>query len=512
MVMEFVPGTDLRDVLILRQSLEVGQALEIAASVCDALATAHRAGLIHRDIKPENILIGRDGDVKVADFGIAVVADAEVTSPGSTIPGTLRYLSPEQLNGAAPGPASDVWAAGAVLFECLTGEPIRTSLSFDRLSSSEDPRAPSELVDDLPPDVDDIVLRACDPDPRLRFNDAAEMSQRIRFVPAEPSEPLETLLTDVTGEVSLIDASPTEYLSRRERRRRGRFRIAALAATAIAVGLLFFSVWQSLIGSNEVEVPKLETASLTAAKRIAEDQGLSVEVVGRMRQAGTEPGEILAQVPASGHIEEGSVVSVTVSEGPPLAKVPDIVGLHLERARKRLRDHHLKTGDLEFIFSVKPEGTIVRQDPVDGKRERGTAIDLVLSRGPRSIAIPNVDGMSLTKAKSELKAAGFVPVPTDVYSDSVKPGDVIGTDPPGGTSVPEGSEIAVQVSAGPRFDKVKVPDVRGMSVSQAQSRLQSVGLKSEVRKTCPGGMTVAETDPLPGTVVREQSVVVLFVC
>jgi serine/threonine protein kinase len=121
MVMEFVPGTDLRDVLILRQSLEVGQALEILASVCDALATAHRAGLIHRDIKPENILIGREGDVKVADFGIAVVADAEVTSPGSTIPGTLRYLSPEQLNGGVPGPASDLWAAGAVLFECLKG-------------------------------------------------------------------------------------------------------------------------------------------------------------------------------------------------------------------------------------------------------------------------------------------------------------------------------------------------------------------------------------------------------
>jgi eukaryotic-like serine/threonine-protein kinase len=514
MVMEFVPGTDLRDVLILRQSLEVGQALEVAASVCDALATAHRAGLIHRDVKPENILIGRDGDVKVADFGIAVVADAEVTSPGSTIPGTLRYLSPEQLNGEAAGPASDVWAAGAVLFECLTGEPYRNNLSFDQLASaaSQEPRVPSELVADLPREIDDIVLRACDPDPDARFDDVAEMGQRIRFVPAEPSEPLESLLTDVTGEVSLADGSPTRYMSGRERRRRGRIRAAALAGVAIAVGALIFSVGQSLFGSNEVKVPKFATTSLTAAKRSAEEQGLVIEVVGRMRRAGTERGEILTQVPATGFVEDGSVVSVTVSEGLPLSRVPRVVGLHLQRARERLNERKLKAGDLDFVYSAKPEGTIVGQEPVDGKLEWRSAVDLVLSRGPRSIPLPTVEGMSLEKAKDVLKEAGFVPVPTEVYSDTVKPGRVVGTDPPGGTSTPEGSEIEVQVSAGPRYDDVKVPEVRGMTVPQARSRLAAIGLRVEVKESCPDGTTVAETDPIPGTVVRENSVVALFVC
>jgi serine/threonine-protein kinase len=514
MVMEFVPGTDLRDVLILRQSLEVGQALEVAASVCDALATAHRAGLIHRDIKPENILIGRDGDVKVADFGIAVVADAEVTSPGSTIPGTLRYLSPEQLNGDPPGPASDVWAAGAVLFECLTGEPYRSNVSYDQLASasSQEVRVPSELVADLPPEVDDIVLRACDPDPDMRFDDVAEMGQQIRFVPAEPSEPLESLLTDVTGEVSLVDASPTRYLSRRERRRRGRFRIAALAATAVALGALFLSVSDSLFGGDEVKVPNLMHASLRRAEGIAQDRGVKVDVVDRVRRAGTRQGEILFQDPHSGLVPEGSTLKLTISAGLPRSDVPQLVGLHLRHARTRLFANELEPGSLDFVFSTRPKGTIVRQDPQSGKREWGRAVALVVSRGPRSIAIPDVSGLTVAKARSDLRAAGFIPRPTDVYSNSVQPGRVVGTDPPGGTSAPEGSEIAVQVSVGPRFDEVKVPEVRGMTVSQARSRLSAVGLRVQVRESCAGGRTVAETDPIPGTVVRENSVVALFVC
>src|SRR5918992_713882 len=133
MVMEYVAGTDLRDVLVTKGSLEPVQAAEVVASICDALAAAHACGLVHRDVKPENVLIARNGDVKVADFGIAIVVDADRTSPGGTVPGTLRYLAPEQAQGLAATPWSDIWAAGAVLAELVTGRPPQQGAGADFL-------------------------------------------------------------------------------------------------------------------------------------------------------------------------------------------------------------------------------------------------------------------------------------------------------------------------------------------------------------------------------------------
>src|SRR5918998_6066561 len=182
MVMEFVAGTDLRDLLVSRGSLAPAQAAEIMACVCDALAAAHAAGVVHRDVKPENVLIDRAGRVKVADFGIAVVADADRTMPGGGIPGTLRYLSPEQATGHEASPASDIWAAGAVLSELLTGRPPQQGSGADllRRRAVEPPVAPSTFDQTLPQALDDIVLRACALEPEDRFGDATEMAAALR--------------------------------------------------------------------------------------------------------------------------------------------------------------------------------------------------------------------------------------------------------------------------------------------------------------------------------------------
>ena len=216
MVMEYVSGSDLRDLLVRRAEIEQGVVLEIMAEVCDALEAAHSVGLVHRDIKPENILIARDGKVKVADFGIAIVADANRAS-SRTILGTLRYLSPEQAQGKEATRHSDIWAAGAVLSELLTGHapPHGSGAEALQLRARQTPTRPSDLDPTIPPEIDDIVMRACALEPEDRFANAEEMGDAIRAVNVEAwgrkAPVVGAMFEEVTGEVRGVDMEPTSY-------------------------------------------------------------------------------------------------------------------------------------------------------------------------------------------------------------------------------------------------------------------------------------------------------------
>jgi eukaryotic-like serine/threonine-protein kinase len=224
MVMEYVSGIDLRDLLVTCGSLAPAQAIEIVSCVCDALTSAHARGLVHRDIKPENILVARNGDVKVADFGIAVIAGNDLSNPSGAIPGTLRYLSPEQAAGHPATEASDLWGAGAVLYETLTGVPplMGAGPELLRRRATEPPRLPSEQDSRIPAELDDVVARACAIHPEDRFGSASEMSEALRSArrAVDDAPPVGSLLDDATGEVLLPDIDPTSFLTgpRRERR------------------------------------------------------------------------------------------------------------------------------------------------------------------------------------------------------------------------------------------------------------------------------------------------------
>ncbi len=513
MVMEYVAGTDLREVMTLRGAMDPSAAVDVLVAVCDALTVAHEAGLVHRDVKPENILIARDGTVKVADFGIAIVADADRTMPGGNIPGTLRYLSPEQARGLAATTASDIWSAGAVLFELLTGEPLFEGGGIDALQRrmSEPPRAPSEVRPDVPQVVDEIVLRACDSEPVLRFETAAQMARELRLAPIESGPGVASLLDEITGDIELPDMQPTSYL-KRKRKRRGFKKIAALVAAGVMALLVGFKAMASLLGPTMVPVPKVVGFQLTRAETITEEAGLVLEIDDRVHRLGTRPGEVLEQSPATGQREEGSKVEVVVSAGAPFTRVPKLIGRSVRTASADLRKSHLDLGAIETEFSLEEKGIVLDQDPATGKVRWGSTVNLVVSKGPRPVRVPEVARMTEAEAVKALRRAGFEPVVSAVYSERVREGIVIGTTPTGGETAGEGSEVLVQVSAGPRYEKVRVPDVRGMSVDQARTKLASVGLRVRVEKSCPGGSTVVETHPVPGTVVRENDVIALFVC
>ncbi len=512
MVMEFVSGTDLREVLTLTGPLEPAQAVEVVADVCEALATAHRVDLVHRDVKPENILIARDGTVKVTDFGIAIVIDAERTFPGGTIPGTVRYLSPEQARGEAAVPASDIWAAGALLFELLTGEPLFEGGGIETLQrrAYDNPRLPSELDRSLPRDLDRIVEKACSPDPNERFGDAAEMAQELRMAPVSSAAPLTTLLDDVTGEIRLPDMEPTTFNPRK--RTKGRLHLAGMFLAVAALLLVLITGARALMGPNLVRVPAVTGTELTDARARAEELGLKLSVVDRVRTPDVPEGSIVSQDPERGEIEEGRAIEVVVSQGLPLSRVPDLVGLELAKAKDRLDEAKLEMRTASLEYSAKPKGVVIEQDPADGKLEWGQTISVVVSRGPRPIEVPNVTGMKVEEAQEKLREAGFKTAVLDVYSDSVAKGRVVATSPAGGAIAGEGSEIRLQVSIGPEFQNVRLPDVRGMTVQAATAELQSIGLRVRIEESCPGGSTVVETHPIPGTMVKENSVIALFVC
>ena len=523
MVMEYVAGSDLRDLLVTRGSLEPAQAAEIIAAVCDALAAAHAGGLVHRDVKPENVLIARDGTVKVADFGIAVVADADHTVPGGGMPGTLRYLSPEQAQGYEATWASDVWAAGTVLAELLTGQPPLQGAGTELLQrrASEPPVAPSSVAAGVPPELDHIVLRACALDPADRFEDASYMAHElrraaIRALPDAP--PVESLLGELTGELRLERPAPGAAVEPRGwGRRLGSVLgivVKSVLVCALLAGLAFGGARAApfLFGPAEVEVPELTGLSRARAMEEAEAAGLGVEVDSRRRVLGQPRGEVIAQSPTGGSLEEGSVVSLVLSAGPPLRGVPDLVGATREQAAERLEAAGLVAGPTLERYADAEPGTIVAQTPSGGMIEAGGRVGLEVSKGPRPLETPDVSGMTALAAVKALKRAGFVPVIDKIYSNEVPAREVVGTAPEAGTLVPGDSEIELQISLGPRYRELEMPDVRGKSAADARAGLEKLGLDVRVVDSCNGGTVVVESDPIAGSVIRENDAVALFLC
>ena len=522
MVMEYVSGSDLRDLLVSRGSLDPMHAATIMAAVCEALYVAHSRGLVHRDVKPENILLARDGTVKVADFGIAAMVDADRTAPGGTIPGTLRYLSPEQARGEEATSSADIWAAGAVLCELLTGSPPGSGGGIDllRRRASEPVARPSTMGDrDVPRELDEIVLKACALEVADRYVSADLMAKDLRAFTGETIEgPSVNLLLDhVTGEIRLPDMEPTTFVSSRTRKaqlRKRRLRTQLLIVLPLLLLLIVGGAKAAswMFAPQMVAVPEIEGKSKAAAARLARGNGLEIEVVEKVRTGAVRPGAIVEQDPASGELEEGSAIEVVVSSGYPKLTVPDLIGLRLDSIDSRLNVHNLEVGATSYSYSQKPRGTVIAQDPANGKLEWYEKVNIVVSKGPQPIQVPDVIGKSGATAEQMLKDAGFAPILVDAYSDDVKEGKVISTDPSGGSVIGKGSEIRVYVSIGPEFEEVKMPDLRGVSLSEAEAKLATLKLKWRVIQSCANGSMVVETDPIAGTTVREGDRVALFVC
>jgi eukaryotic-like serine/threonine-protein kinase len=257
-------------------------------------------------------------------------------------------------------------------------------------------------------------------------------------------------------------------------------------------------------------VPEVTGLRLAVAAQRADVLGLESRIAERRRVPSTPRNRVIAQSPSGGSVKEGTVLSLVVSAGPPLKQVPPLVGKSRNAAERSLERAGLVVGKTSERYSSEKAGAVAVQIPAGGLLELGAEVALVISKGPRPQEVPAIAGLDINKAARRLKAAGFVVSISKDHSETVAKGKAAETRPAG--PLPEGSEVELVMSLGPRFEMLDMPDVRGLTSAEAVTRLEGSGLRARTVDSCGGGGVVADTDPIAGTPVRENDVVALFLC
>ncbi|QMV12286.1 Stk1 family PASTA domain-containing Ser/Thr kinase [Streptomyces lincolnensis] len=534
LAMEYIAGCTLRDVLRDRGALQPRAALDILEPVLAALGAAHRAGFVHRDMKPENVLIGDDGRVKVADFGLVRSVNT-VTSTTGAVLGTVSYLAPEQIEqpGAAD-PRVDVYACGVVLYEMLTGERPHDGDSpaivlYKHLH--EDVPPPSALAPGLAYELDELVASATARNPDLRPYDAVAVLAQAREaraglsadqLDAVPPQANSAAQDTSDNRTSVIPRSLTvprplpvnedepeggyHRTSRLEsapppppRRRSGpRPRLVAIVAAVLLVLGVGAGVWYINAGQF-TEVPRLLEKTEAQARDRLESAGLDVGDVKHAYSDTFKRGTVMSSDPGPGsRIRSNDSVSFTVSDGPETVRVPDVEGYRLDKARSLLKDGGLEPGMVTREFSEDvPRGSVISTAPDKGtERRAGSAIALTVSKGS-PIDVPDVTGRTVEDARAELEEAGLkVKVaPQQVTSSEFDKGQVARQTPADGRQAAEGDTVTLTVSKGPEM--IEVPDVVGDKVDDAKAALEGAGFQVDEDRGLLG---------LFGDTVKNQSV------
>lgn len=507
LAMEYVAGCTLRDVLRDRGALQPRAALDILEPVLAALGAAHRAGFVHRDIKPENVLIGDDGRVKVADFGL-VRAVGTVTNTTGSVLGTVSYLAPEQIEDGTADTRTDVYACGVVLYEMLTGSKPHggetpAQVLYQHLN--EPVPAPSAAVPGLPAGLDDLVASATARNPEARPFDAVALLAETRAarsgltdaqldaVPPQATAETHDAAEDRTSVIPrLLPAGQgvSHHTSRLEvpppaapqdRRRRGPRRsvVAVVVAVLLALGI-GTGVWY--INSGQfTQVPLLLGQTEKDARQRLSKAGLELKGVERAYSDTVDRGKVISSDPESGdRIRGNDAVKLVVSRGPEIVKVPDLRDLSIADARRELKKAGLVPGMITKEFSEETvRGDVIRTDPAAGtERHPDSAVALHVSKGA-PVDVPDVTGLSVQDATAALAEEGLKAkvLPDRVNSPEVA-GDIARQSPGEGAEAAEGDTIELTVSDGPRM--IDVPDVTGKDVDEATSELKDAGFEVKV--------------------------------
>jgi beta-lactam-binding protein with PASTA domain/predicted Ser/Thr protein kinase len=514
MVMEFVQGLNLRNVLTEYERLEPGQVIDVCLPVLSALDHAHGHGIVHRDIKPENILIARDGVVKVADFGLArAYADSYISQAEGTVTGTVQYLAPEQIQGEPADPRTDLYALGVVMFELLTGSPPfngETSLAIAYQHLSGQVPSPSSVVSGVPRSLDLAVAGATDRDRTRRPQSARALAHELTRASrdVERSRPIADLArqipsADVVTEERATTVTIPRAVSPRAKRARWFRRAAVFLFTLLVLAGGTAAAWVFAVPHYTL-VPRVQGLSVEQAEARLRAAGLDVRTGQGLFSSTVPVGTVIDSRPSAGaKIRKGAVVFLVPSLGPELRPVPDVGGLAEGDAKKAIKDAGFKYFVTRTYDDNVKKGIVIRQNPAaEVKLEKGKQITITISRGPAPVEVPTVKGMTAEVAKATLEAKGFKVNQSEDFSTTVPKGEAIGTDPPAGTEQPVGSEIDLIVSKGPR--SFAMPNVKGMKVDAATTKLQDLGLHVTLHKLgAPFDGTVVQLQsPAPGTTVH----------
>jgi serine/threonine-protein kinase len=537
-VMEYVDGPSLAQVLRADGPLHPNRAAEIASEVAGGLGFAHSRGVVHRDVKPGNVLLTKSGQAKVTDFGIARAlssADDDLTQAGSVM-GTATYFSPEQAQGLSVDPRSDLYSLGVVLYEMVTGRPPfagDTPLAIAYKHVQDQPPSPSTLMPTLPPGLEAIIMKLLQKNPDDRYASAEDLRMDLgRFLAGEQTVAerdaalaaaalggaaamATTMQPATTVGAAVPAAEPEDELEEEEGKPKTALFIGILVVLLLALGGLLFWFVNSSSGAD-VAVPSLIGLTVDEAEKQLKDADLVPKVT-------TEPSAtiaadlVISQDPGKDvTVKSGSTVKLVVSSGIETVELPDVTGLAQAEAEKQLIAKGLLVKITPQESAEIASGTVISQNPAALVPVAvGSVVELFVSKGVGEELVPDVVGQPLAQAQAEIQAAGFrFANPTQAASATVPNGSVISTDPAGGASVPANTLIRIVVSTGP--EQVKVPTVVGQNEADATTTIKFVGLSVRVvPQTVPAGDPnagrVISQDPAGGKMVDKGSAVTITV-
>ncbi|MFB8756511.1 Stk1 family PASTA domain-containing Ser/Thr kinase [Streptomyces nigra] len=513
-VMEYVDGSTLRELLHSGRKLLPERAMEMTIGILQGLEYAHRNGIVHRDIKPANVMLTRNGQVKVMDFGIArAMGDSGMTmTQTAAVIGTAQYLSPEQAKGEQVDARSDLYSTGCLLYELLTVRPpfvgdSPVAVAYQHVR--EEAQAPSVFDPEITPEMDAIVLKALTKDPNYRYQSADEMRADIEAcLDGQPvaataamgsvgyggypdDQPTTALRQQDAGATSMLppmnpDDGGFGYDDRVDRRRQKKSNtstiLLAVAAVLVLVGAILIGKWVfdgGTASNSQVAVPNVVGETESSARDLLSNVDLELGQVTKKECENQPKGKICSQSPDSKtKVDKGSTVDVVVSTGAPKVTVPSVIGISLEDARKKLE------GD-DFQFTIKTEtrevsseepGTVLDQDPARGEEvEKGSTITLTVAKEQEQSTVPDVVGRTCDEAKAQMEDNDLTGNCTEVETqDPNQVGKVISTSPGAGNKVDKNSTVTIQIGKQAE-QKAQVPNVVGQTVGQAKQTLQQAG-------------------------------------
>jgi serine/threonine-protein kinase len=529
----------------------------------DALSAAHRIGMVHRDVKPENVLIGDDGSVKVADFGLARVTDGGgATATRGVLMGTVAYVPPELVTNGSADPRSDVYAAGIVLYEMLTGTvPFRgeSALNIAWQHVNADVPPPSDTIGGLPEALDDLTLHATRREPGARPTDAGVFLAELRDVradlalplvppPARPAEPRKVQPTTAIPRGELLGSThgtpaavaeghrqpgfprgsaavppPTPlapdsgdetvaafHAGPPVRTRRPIRRGPLVLAIVLALGLLAGGAgWYFGVGQY-TQAPSVLGKTRADAVHILAGKGLTARDGAPAYSETVPKGSVAGQSPApNGRVLRNGTVVLFLSQGPERHAVPKVVGSKRAAAERAIRAATLRPLVRLAYDDKVDKGVVVSATPAAGAQvRRDTVVTLVVSKGPPPVTLPDVTGKSIGEVRATLRRLGLK-VSVDEQFDKQTPEGTVMSQRPGPGTVLKGSTVTLVVSKGPPL--VQVPDVRGKSFGEAQGILTGLGFNVAQGFDIPGGdNSVLSQTPGPGTSAPWGSTVTLY--